>query len=197
MVNTLTVVIVRRKCRELRQRGGRAFLLLLAERLASTDLTAAAERYPDAGDLAQRMIDSLPDRYIAEPLVGSCYSTAALARWKRLTRQAVTHQRKVGTLFAVAHKGNFFFPSAQFDNRGRQTPALRDLWAKSVATGGTPLEFAVWLQTPDPSTGTTPAARLLNAPDTRTPEQRMMDDFEPTIIQPPLRRPDGDPESDR
>jgi len=162
-----------------------ALLQLVADRLATTDLTRASQFYPDPNDLADRMLASLPDKIITEPLIGPCYSTTALARWKRLTRQAVNHQRTVGTLFAVEHKGSFYFPAVQFDNRGRQTAAFRELWDTFTATGGEPLAFAVWLQTPDPATGLSPARVLRDAPDVRTDEQRTMDDFEPTIIRPP------------
>lgn len=163
-----------------------ALLQLLADRLATTDLTRAVQLYPDPNALAARMLDSLPDKIISEPLIGPCYSTTALARWKRLTRQAVNHQRTVGTLFAVEHKRAFYFPAVQFNHRGRQTAAFRELWDTFIETGGEPLAFAVWLQTPDPATELSPARALRDAPDVRTDEQRSMDDFEPTIIQPPI-----------
>ena len=160
-------------------------LRLLTETISAIDLTRAMVEYPKPEDLASRMLESLPDAIITEPLIGPCYSTAALARWRKLTRQAITHQRKVGTLFAVEHKSLFYFPSAQFDRRGRQLSAFRDVWSDFQKTGGTPLEFAVWLQTLDPETGATPASVIASAPDLRTTEQRLIDDFEPVIIQPP------------
>jgi len=169
-----------------------ALLQLVADRLATTDLTHAAQLYPDPNDLADRMLASLPDKIISEPLIGPCYSTSALARWKRLTRQAVNHQRTVGTLFGVEHKASFYFPAVQFDNRGRQTRSFRELWNMFTETDGEPLAFAVWLQTPDPATGLSPARVLRDAPDNRTDEQRMMDEFEPTIVEPPTGAHEAD-----
>jgi len=160
-----------------------ALVSALTDRLARIDLTRAAELHPSVDDLVQRMLDSLPDEVISEPLLGPCYSTAALAKWKQITRQAVTHQRNVGTLFAVEHKGKFHHPSAQFDNRGRQTRSFRELWSAFTATGGHPLAFAVWLQTPDPDTGRTPATRLASEPDRLTDGLVFLEDL--TIVEPP------------
>jgi len=162
----------------------RELVSALTERIAAVDLTRALELYPDVEALADRMIDSLPDQFVSEPLIGPCYSTSALAKWKRVSRQAITHQRKVGTLFAVAHKGNYLYPSSQFDHRGRQMAAFREVWTRFSATGGDPLAFAVWLQTPDPDTGVAPAAKLAHNPDGRITGQMFLEDF--TIIQPPF-----------
>jgi len=171
-----------------------ALAFALAERIATIDLTRAAEIYPSAEALADRMIEALPDEYIDEPLLGPCFSTAALARWKQITRQAVTRQREIGTLFAVEHKGKFHFPTTQFDRRGRQTAAFRTLWTQFKATGGDPLAFAVWLQTPDPETGTAPAVALSKAGAERS-DQMFLEDF--TIIDPPTRSSDEPPDADR
>jgi hypothetical protein len=166
----------------------------LERSIATLDPTRAFELYPDVEDLAARMIDSLPDQFIAEPLLGPCYSTAALARWRRLSRQAVTHQREVGTLFAVEHKSRFCFPSAQFDPRGRPTEAFQELWMKFRATGGSPLAFAVWLQTLDPEEKTTPASRLADIAKNR-PRMLNLEDF--TIVEPPARLDPSDTSAER
>jgi hypothetical protein len=157
---------------------------LLERRLATVDLTRAMRLYPTPEALAARMIDSLPDQFMAEPLLGPCYSTAALARWRRLTRQAVTRQREVGTLFAIEHKARFYFPSVQFDARGRQTGAFRELWAQFQATGGSPLAFGVWLQTSDPEEKVTPASRLAGIAK-NSPRALYLEDF--TMVDPPAR----------
>jgi hypothetical protein len=170
---------------------------MLAERLSAMDLSRALEEVLNVDDLVSRMFEAVPDAFITEPLIGSCYTTAALARWKQVTRQAITRQREIGVLFAVQHKALFYFPSVQFDNYGRQTQAFSDLWADYAATGGPPLAFAVWLETPDPATGLSPAIQLRNTPDGRTPEQRLLDGFTPTIVDPPNGAAATEPDTKR
>jgi len=158
---------------------------VLVEELAAMDLTRAVQCYPSADLLADRMISSLPDVLVAEPPIGPCYSPRALARWKGISRQAIAKQRSRGKLFAVTVDGSTIFPAIQFDSRGRPLPAFRELWDASASDYADPLAFAVWMHTPDPRTGKSPASVLRSAPDTRSDTQRKMEAFEPTIVQPP------------
>jgi hypothetical protein len=156
---------------------------VLGARLADVDLGRAMTRYRTPEALATRMLDTLPDVAVTDPPIGACYSAPALARWKQLSRQAIDQQRRSGRLFGVMVGGRMLHPSAQFDNHGRQSRAFVDLYAH--AGGSDPVEFAVWMETPDPVTGVRPSDTLRRAPDTRTSHERLLDGFVPTIVEPP------------
>lgn len=159
-------------------------MVVVAQKLEAQDLTYAAQSYLTAAELVDRMISALPDIVVTDPPIGPCYTPAALAQWKRVSRQAIAKQRSTGKLFAVTINRSVFYPAVQFDNHGRPLTAFREL--AQVHCADNPLEFAVWLQAPNADTGTSPAEDLWNAPDTRSDQQRMMDEFEPTIVQPPF-----------
>ncbi|MBB5844922.1 hypothetical protein HD599_003245 [Conyzicola lurida] len=161
-----------------------ALVAAIAARLPGVDFERALDTFPDVEAFAARMLEVLPDVCIDDPPIGACYSGPALGRWKQLTRQAIDQQRRAGTLFGVMVDRRWLYPSVQFDANGRQTRAFAELVAQETP-GREPLEFAVWLETANPSTGTTPARTLREQPDTRTATERLLDGFVPTIIQPP------------
>jgi hypothetical protein len=156
----------------------------LTEMLAGRDLSAALAIYPSPESVAQRMLQAVPDVVVRDPPIGACYSAPALARWKQLSRQAVDQQRKAGRLFGVMVDRRWLYPSVQFDSQGRQSPAF--LAVRESRSGKDAVEFAVWLEAPDPETGVAPKAKFQRAADNRTLEERFFDGFVPTIIQPPF-----------
>jgi hypothetical protein len=160
----------------------------LGERLADIDLVRAVRHYGSVGAIAKGMTNTLPDVIVSEPLIGPCYSTLALSQWKQISRQAVDQQRRSRRLFGAMIDGRWLYPAVQFDSRGRQSQAFAALLLIHSAGAGKEVEFAVWLETPDPKTGISPRAELQNAPDLRTLEERFFDGFVPTIIEPPLRK---------
>jgi hypothetical protein len=155
----------------------------LGERLTRIDFNRAKESYSTPEALAARMLEAVPDVVVSAPPIGPCYSSSALARWKQVSRQAIDQQRRSGRLFGVLVGGRMLYPSAQFDNHGRQSRAFVDLYAD--AGGSDPVDFAVWMETPDPVTGVRPSDTLRRAPDTRTSHERLLDRFVPTIVDPP------------
>jgi hypothetical protein len=159
---------------------------LLETRLADIDLTRAAQEFPTPEALATRMLEAVPDAIITEPPIGPCYSSPSLARWEQVSRQAISQQRQAGKLFGVKVGGSYYFPSVQFDRHGRQRTAFTVARTTFEEVGGSELEFAIWLQTTDPEAGVTPAAEIDNAPDQRTAEERLVDGFRPTIVEPPV-----------
>jgi hypothetical protein len=168
---------------EMKPDQAEGLLALLKVKLADLDLTRAIEQYPTVDQLTARMIDAIPDLVISDPPIGPCYSSSALARWKQLSRQAIEQQRRSGRLFGVLVGKRMFYPSAQFDNHGRQSRAFAEMYAD--AGDREPIEFAIWMATPDSATGLRPSDTLRLAPDTRTPPERLLEGFDPTIVQPP------------
>jgi len=163
---------------------------VLGARLARIDMVRALRFYGSVDGIVKAMTDTLPDAIFAEPLIGSCYSTIAFARWRQVTRQAVDLQRRTGRVWGVMIDGRWFYPAVQFDKRGRQTSAFAAVLEIHRAEVNGDVEFAAWLEKPHPATGISPRVRLQNSTDSRTTEERFFDGFVPTIIDPPLRAVD-------
>jgi hypothetical protein len=155
----------------------------LGERLTRIDFNRAKESYSTPEALAARMLEAVPDVVVSAPPIGPCYSSSALARWKQVSRQAIDQQRRSGRLFGVLVGRRMLYPSAQFDNHGRQSRAFAEMYAD--AGDREPIEFAIWMATPDSATALRPSDTLRLAPDTRTPHERLLEGFDPTIVQPP------------
>jgi hypothetical protein len=167
----------------------------IVARVGGVDFARVAGIYPTREALAARMLEALPDIVVSDPPIGPCYSSSALVRWKQLSRQAIDQQRRSGRLFGVLVGRRMFYPSAQFDNHGRQSRAFAKMYTD--AGGGDPIEFAVWMETPDPVTGERPSDTLRLAPDTRTPHERLLDGFVPTIVEPPNGAAASEPDAKR
>jgi hypothetical protein len=157
----------------------------LMTRLSRVNLAHAIQLGQSPDEVATGMLSALPDVVLADPPIGPCYSSSALARWKQLSRQAIDQQRRSGRLFGVLVGGRMLYPSAQFDNHGRQSRAFADLYADAGGSDRDPVEFAIWMETADPVTGVRPSHVLRSTPDTRTPHERLFDNFVPTIVDPP------------
>ena len=162
--------------------GPDAILQAFRERLQEFDMAQVEAAYPDPKELVSRMVTTLPDLFVDDPMIGTCYSTARLAAWKGLSRQGIAHQQRTGRLLGVKHGRTIAFPSVQFDVRGRMTRPFRKLLEEKREAGLTDMEIALCLETPDADTGITPRQQLLDAPDTRTAAEKWTDDFDPVLI---------------
>jgi hypothetical protein len=172
----------------------RAALAYLGVRLAEVDLIKALRLHGSAEAMVNRMMYTLPDTILTDPPIGPCYSSSALARWKQVSRQAIDQQRRSGRLFGVLVGGRMFYPSVQFDNRGRQSRAFAEMYADAERSGRDQVEFGIWMETPDPVTGVRPSDTLRLAPDTRTPHERLLDNFVPTVVDPPYGAAAAEPD---
>jgi len=132
------------------------------------------------------MLTAIPDRLITEPDIGLCYSTAALARWKQISRQAVVSQCRSGRLFGLMHERKLVFPSIQFDSRGRMRRLFAEEFQHSSAEQVSVEDFATLLHAVDDNAGLSPAMRISTSLDDRSALERALDDFVPRIVQPPF-----------
>jgi len=164
----------------------------IGEKLNRIDFDRAMQIYSTPEALAARMLDTLPDTHVTDPPIGPCYSAPALARWKQLTRQAVDQQRRAGRLFGVMVDRKWLYPAVQFDNYSRQSAAFAAVLEKYPDKA--PVEFAVWLETPDSKTGIAPKVDIRRAQNDRTAADRFFDGFVPTIIEPPAMAVESEPD---
>jgi hypothetical protein len=165
---------------------GRVLADALALVIGGIDLQRSLDMYGTVEGVAARMLTAIPDRLITEPAVGLCYSTAALARWKQISRQAVVAQYRSGKLFGLKHGGKLVFPSIQFDSRGRMRREFADEFQYLSAEQLSAKDFAALLHAVDDNTGLSPVMRNSTSVDDRSSLERALDDFVPTIVQPPF-----------
>jgi hypothetical protein len=155
--------------------------------IARMDLARAVELHGSVVGVADRMISTIPDLAIADPPVGAAYSTAALARWKQISRQGVFAQYRAGRLFAVLHLGKLVFPSCQFDSIGDQLPRFGELLSEASEDVTDLAGFASWLHTARPRSGTTPSEELRASARRGATRSTLPTRSELTVIQPPAR----------
>jgi len=165
---------------------GRAFADALALVIGGVDIERSLELYGTVEGVAARMLTAIPDRLITQPDIGLCYSTAALARWKQISRQAVVAQYRSGKVFGLMHGRKLVFPSIQFDSRGRMRRVFADEFLRPGAEQLSVKDFATLLHTADDNTGLSPAMRISESVDVRSALERALDGFVPTIVQPPF-----------
>jgi hypothetical protein len=164
---------------------GRALANALARVIGDVDIQRSLDLYGTIEGVATRMLTAIPDRMITEPGIGSCYTTAALARWKQISRQAVVGQYKSRKLFGLKHERKLVFPSIQFDSRGRMRRAFADEFQRPSAERLSADDFATLLHTVDDNTGLSPAIRISTSVDERSSLERALAHFVPTIVDPP------------
>jgi hypothetical protein len=165
--------------------------------VARMDLARAVQLEGSMEGVADRMLSAIPDLYIPDPPVGAAYSTAALAQWKQISRQAVFAQRKAGRVFAAKHLGKLVFPSCQFDSVGDQLPRFRELLAAAKLETANLADFAEWLVTPDVGLGRTPADELGASADSGALHRPLPRKSELTVIDPPTVLDTGSTERHR
>jgi hypothetical protein len=101
-------------------------------------------------DIADRMIDTMPDPAVAalDTAVGPFYDTAGLTKWLRISRQAI--HKQIGKRFLGVQKddGDWLFPAFQFASDGTVIAHLMDV-AHLLDTGlHSSWPVALWLNTP-------------------------------------------------
>jgi hypothetical protein len=158
------------------------FLWALAESLLNVDVDYLLTSHDSIQAIADRMIASLPTVFL-DP-VGPCHTTARLATWQGVSRQAIFRGHRTGRLFGLKHKGALVYPDIQFGPTGRPLPAVHELLATATAPLTDAVQVAAWLRTPGGESGSTPleileASRNSDAADRlRRPElysPRMID----------------------
>jgi hypothetical protein len=135
---------------------------LLSDRIMSGDFDATLAAF-DPADIAARMTAVLGDtRHPAADRVGPVYTTAALARWKGVSRQAIQNaQRQHRILAFKTADGAWLYPAYQFGPRGEYLPDLPRVLALLDPTDADPTTPILWLNQPhDDWDGDTGAQRL-------------------------------------
>jgi hypothetical protein len=176
---------------------GRALADALALVIGDVDIQRSLDMYDTVEGVAARMLTAIPDRLITEPGIGPCYSTAALARWKQLSRQAVFGQYWSGKLFGLKHERKLVFPSIQFDSRGRMRRAFADEFQRPCAERLSADDFATLLHTVEDNTGLSPAMRISASVDGRSALEHDLDHFIPTIVDPPYGAVATEPDEEK
>lgn len=157
----------------------------LVSALQTVDIVRSVEVFGSVEAIASRMLSSLPDLVISEPLIGACYSTKALADRKQVSRQAIVGQRQRGRIVGLLHDGRLVYPALQFDHYGQMRPAFEALLEGIDLVRISPAEFAEWLHRADPETGRTPSEVMAEKKSTPTSRNNIPRRSDLTIIQPP------------
>jgi len=157
-------------------------LIALGKLLDLVDFDACLKLYGTMDGILATMLQSFPDRVITDPHLGPCFTASRLAQVRGVTRQAISKQRLAGKLFGVKHAGEWVFPSVQFDDRARMRPAFATIYEAVRETGVDPVQFAVWLHTPNPESGVSTARLIERMPDTRSATERQLHGFVPEMI---------------
>lgn len=155
----------------------------LAESLANVDIDLLTT-HPSIQAIAERMNASLPTVFL-DPPVGPCHTTARLATWQHVSRQAIFQGYHAGRLLGFKYDGALVYPDIQFAPTGKPLPVLRELLAKATTPLSDAGAVAAWLRAPVCDSGSTPlelleARRATDAADRlRRPEMynnpRMID----------------------
>jgi len=157
-------------------------LAALAARLDQVDIEECVRLYGTMDGILATALQSFPDRVITDPHLGPCFTASRLAQVRGVSRQAISKQRLAGKLFGVKHAGEWVFPSVQFDERARTRPAFATIYEAVRETGVDPVQFAVWLHTPNPESGMSTARLIERMPDTRSATERQLHGFVPEMI---------------
>jgi hypothetical protein len=152
--------------------------------LADVDVERLLASHGGVEATGRWMIASLPTVFITDPPVGPCFTTAGLAKWRQVSRQAIFQGRRAGRLLGFKHDGVLVYPDVQFGPDGKPLPAVRELLATAPMPLTDAAAVAEWLRTPIDGSGNTPveileASRAADAEDRlRRPElyhPRMID----------------------
>lgn len=112
--------------------------------------------------VAVRFTASIPKSTDADKLVGPFYRAADLARWRGVTRQAISKQARQRRLLVLdSASGTPVYPAWQFGPRGEPLPGLAEVLTMIDQDEQDPLGSALWLNRPaERFDGRTPAAML-------------------------------------
>jgi hypothetical protein len=146
------------------------FLWALAESLDTIEIEYLVTTHDTIQAITDRMVASIPTVFLDLP-IGPCHTTARLATWQGVSRQAIFQSHRAGHLLGFKHDGGLLvYPDLQFGATGRPLHAVREL----LATATTPLTDAVqvagWFRSPVDQLASTPleileASRRADAAD--------------------------------
>lgn len=146
------------------ERHADELLRRLADRLATGAYDAALAE-ADPVDVVERMVSTLGEtRHPAADRIGPVYTTAALARWKGISRQALHNaQRQRRVLAFKTADGAWLYPAYQFGPRGEYLPDLPTVLALLDPSGADPTTPILWLNQPHEAWGGQTGAQRMRA----------------------------------
>lgn len=116
----------------------------LHDRLRGVD-----DQSSDPDWVADAMLDALPTAHPYLDL-GPFYDTAGLARWMKISRQAVHQKVSAHQILACATAdGQKVYPAWQFTPDGRVIPGLAAVLKVLLPAAADAWTVAIWLTTPD------------------------------------------------
>lgn len=142
-----------------------ALLAAIQDRLRDGRYDDALAAAGDVDALADRMLAALPAvKHEADELIGPFYDASSLARWRGVTRQAISKASAKGDLLGLKiGDGSRIFPSFQFGPSSSPLPRLRDVIDLLDPDRIDPWGSALWLNTVADEFGGTTAAQALRA----------------------------------
>lgn len=111
--------------------------------------------------VVSRMLAAIPTVTIEGFPHGPLYTTAGLAQWRGVSRQAIHQARRAGRIVGVKHGNRVLYPWFQFGRRGEMLPGLREILPLLAAQGLNDREMIDWLASLSADlSGDTPIRRL-------------------------------------
>lgn len=121
------------------------FLTALVEGLMKLDMRRLMTLFPNAEAIAERMMTTVPTVFIESPFIGACYTTAGLAAWREVSRQAVFQQYRAVRLLGFKHEGRLVYPACQFGLFGDTLPVVIELLTEASTELGDAEAVFEWL----------------------------------------------------
>lgn len=111
--------------------------------------------------VVSRMLAAIPTVTIEGFTHGPLYTSAGLAEWRGVSRQAIYQARRAGRIIGVKHGNRVLYPWFQFGQRGELLPGLREILPVLTSQGFDDWEMIDWLASPAADlSGDTPLRRL-------------------------------------
>ena len=152
------------------------------------------ERMGGPEKVAARMIEAVPTVWIEGFPYGGFYTSAGLAKWKGVSRQAVHQWGKRGRVFSVKRGNRLLNPAFQFSGRGEPLPDVQEVILLLLARGLSDWGVIEWLARPSVELdGDSPAHRLRTGATQQVLEQAKRDPSIPVAPADDQAHPDGPP----
>ena len=153
------------------------FAVLLADQIARTvRLADVAKVYPSvdtsvddwlaklADVVAARVASMFATKIEADGLVGPFYRAADLAKWRGVTRQAISKQARQRRLLVLkSASGTVLYPAWQFNDKAEPPPHLAEVLKLIDPDDRDALGSALWLNRPAARFDTLTPAKTLHA----------------------------------